>query len=101
MNVLGTGPSAVTTVALSGEIDIFSSAALRERLLGVLRGSSRLLVLDLSAVSFCDTSGLGVLVGIQRRARLMGITLALTGALPYMTQLLHTTGLDRRLPTLI
>ncbi|GAA2800851.1 hypothetical protein GCM10020219_085120 [Nonomuraea dietziae] len=64
-----------------------------------MRRSSSLLVLDLSRVTFCDTSGLGVLVGIQRRARLMGITLALTGALPYMARLLHTTGLDRRLPT--
>ncbi|MEU4323734.1 STAS domain-containing protein [Nonomuraea dietziae] len=98
MNVFDTSAS-TTTVRLSGEIDIFSSAALRERLLGELRRSSSLLVLDLSRVTFCDTSGLGVLVGIQRRARLMGITLALTGALPYMARLLHTTGLDRRLPT--
>ncbi|MFE3451320.1 STAS domain-containing protein [Nonomuraea sp. NPDC059194] len=92
------GPSAPTTVHLSGEIDIFTSKALRLKLLGALRHSTSLLVLDLSQVSFCDATGLAVMVGIQRRARAQGITLALTAPRPYMSRLLHITGLDRSLP---
>ncbi|WP_433435555.1 STAS domain-containing protein [Nonomuraea sp. CA-141351] len=90
--------SAPTTVRLSGEIDIFTSPALRSRLLSILKSSRSMLILDLSAVSFCDASGLGVMVGIQHRARLMGITLALAAPRPSMSKLLRITGLDRSLP---
>ncbi|WP_220448730.1 STAS domain-containing protein [Nonomuraea mesophila] len=91
-------PSKPTTVRLSGEIDIFTSAALRRQLLSTLHYSTSLLILDLSQVSFCDAGGVGVLVGIQRRARSMGITLALKAPRPFMSRLLHNTGLDRSLP---
>ncbi|MEU7914703.1 STAS domain-containing protein [Microbispora bryophytorum] len=83
---------------MSGEIDIFTSPGLREDLLDVLRYSSGVLVIDLSGVAACDACGLGVLVGIQRRAKAMGITLSLTAARPYLSRLLHITGLDRIIP---
>ncbi|MGP4105367.1 STAS domain-containing protein [Nonomuraea sp. KM90] len=96
---LGTADrSRPTTVGLSGEIDISTSPALRSRLEDVLKSSTPLLVLNLSAVSFCDASGLGVIVNMQRHARLMGITVALAEPRPFMTRLLHITGLDRSLP---
>ncbi len=104
MNVIDTfplgraDPSAPTTIHLSGEIDAFSSPALRRRLVDVLTSSRSLLILDLSGVSFCDASGLAVLVGIQHRAQPMGITLALAAPRPFMSKLLHITGLDRSLP---
>ncbi|MDF5756241.1 STAS domain-containing protein [Spongiactinospora sp. TRM90649] len=87
-----------TVIRPSGEIDIFTSHALRESLLRVLRHSKSTLIVDLSGVSFCDASGLAVLVGIQRRARSMGITLALSSPRPFMARLLRITGLDRSLP---
>lgn len=67
-----------TVVRLCGDIDITSSPALRERLLVSLRSSTDLLVLDLSEASFHDPSGPAVLIGIQRRARPLGITVVLT-----------------------
>ncbi|MER6950494.1 STAS domain-containing protein [Nonomuraea sp. NPDC000554] len=91
-------PSAPTTVYLSGEIDIFSTKALRQSLLDLLRSSTSTFILDLSEVSFCDASGLAVLVGVQHRARAQGITLALAAPRPFMIRLLHMTGLDRSLP---
>ncbi|MFI7041818.1 DUF5994 family protein [Microbispora rosea] len=96
----GADPSAPTTIRLSGEIDIFTSPHLRDDLMDVLRYSSSLLILDLSGVAACDACGLGVLVGIQRRAKAMGITLSLTAARPYLSRLLHVTGLDRTIPML-
>ncbi|MFG6200743.1 STAS domain-containing protein [Nonomuraea sp. JJY05] len=104
MTVIDTAPLGVadrsrpTTVHLSGDIDIFTSAALRRQLMATLRYSTSLLILDLSEVTFCDAGGLGVLVGIQRRARQMGITVALTAPRPFMSRLLHITGLERGLP---
>jgi anti-anti-sigma factor len=88
----------MTIAELAGELDFASAPALRERLLSLLRpGSSRLLI-DLSKVSLCDASGLAVLVGIGRRARLLGGFLRLTAVSPQAGQALHITGLHRHLP---
>jgi anti-anti-sigma factor len=84
-----------TIIELDGEIDIFTSPALRERMLRALQRSTGLLICDLSRVSFCDASGLAVLVGVQRRARSMGITVGLAAPSPRMADLLRVTGLDR------
>jgi anti-anti-sigma factor len=82
---------------LEGDLDIASTPALRERLLGVLSPGVRLLVIDLSGVSFCDVAGLAVLIGTQRRARARGITVRLAAPRPQMARLLRITGLDRSL----
>lgn len=92
------GGNAPTVVRLTDDIDIFTSAALRRRLLDALRRSTGLLILDLSRVASCDAGGLAVMVGIRRRARAAGITLALAAPPPYLSRLLRSTGLDRHLP---
>ncbi|MEV4178006.1 STAS domain-containing protein [Nonomuraea sp. NPDC049709] len=84
-----------TTVHLSGEIDIFTSKALRTRLMDELDRSREFLVLDVSGLAFSDVSGLAVLVGVQRRARSMGITVVLTAPSPRMSTMLRITGLGR------
>ena len=84
-----------TIVRLSGALDIEGVPALRERLIDVLRRGPGLLVLDLSQVLSCDASGLAVLIGTQRRARLLGIMMRLASpSLPVM-RLLRSTGLYR------
>jgi anti-anti-sigma factor len=82
---------------LTGELDITNSPALRDQLLGLLRRSSSRLVLDLSKVTYCDASGLAVLVGTGRRARLLGGSLRLAATSPQVEEVLQTTGLHRPL----
>ncbi|WP_066367017.1 STAS domain-containing protein [Herbidospora mongoliensis] len=94
MTVLAT--SAPTVLYLSGDIDIFTTAALRRRILGALDDRSDAIVLDMSGVTFCGAGGLGVLLHAQRRARAMGITLTLTGVTPRVARLLFITGLTGR-----
>ncbi|MFA1543454.1 STAS domain-containing protein [Actinomadura monticuli] len=86
-----------TIVALSGALDGAAAAALREHLIGALRHSGRLLILDLSAVTSADTAGLAVLVGIRRRAAGLGITLHLAAPGPQVAALVRGTRLDRAL----
>ena len=91
----------ITIAELSGELDIACAPALREQLLGLLRPGSSRLVIDLSKVSTCDASGLAVLIGTGRRARLLGGFLRLAAVSPQVDQGLHITGLRqhlRRLP---
>lgn len=87
----------ITIAELAGELDIASAPALREQLLGLLRPGSSQLVIDLSKVSFCDASGLAVLVGTGRRAKLLGGFLRLAAVSPMAGEVLHMTGLDRSL----
>ena len=88
-------PSGRTIVRLRGALDIDAAPDLRERLIGVLHRDAGLLVLDLSRVLSCDASGLAVLVGTQRRARLLGTVVRLAAPSLPVTKLLRSTGLDR------
>ena len=88
-------PAARTIVRLRGAFDAAAAPALRERLIGVLHRGMSLLVLDLSCVPSCDPAGLAVLIGTQRRARLLGIVVRLAAPSLPVAKLLSLTGLDR------
>ena len=59
-------------VEVGGEIDVYTAPVLRERLASLHEGGHRHLVVDLRAVRFMDSTGLGVLVGVLKRVRLAG-----------------------------
>ncbi|MFC6879589.1 MULTISPECIES: STAS domain-containing protein [Actinomadura] len=86
-----------TIVGLSGVLDGAAAPALREHLIGALRRSGRLLILDLSEVASADAAGLAVLIGIRRRAAGLGITLRLAAPVPQVAERLRAMGLDRAL----
>jgi anti-sigma B factor antagonist len=88
-------PADRTIIRLGGALDLAAAPALRERLIGVLHRGTGLLILDLSRVLSCDASGLAVLIGTQRRARLLGIMVRLAAPSPPVTKVLRSTGLDR------
>lgn len=82
-------------VLLAGRLDVRGAAVAREALHEALgRGAGRLLV-DLSGVELLDATGLGVLVGAHRRARLQDRELVLCDARPRVARLLSLTRLDR------
>lgn len=57
---------------LGGALDCGAAPVLRKYLLGVVHECAGRLVADLSAVTDADASGLTVLAGLGRRARLPG-----------------------------
>jgi anti-anti-sigma factor len=83
--------------ALRGELDIASAPTLRDQLLGLLRPAECRLIIDLSAVSYADASGLAVLVGTGRRAGLLGGHLRLAAPTPEVARVLSITGLNQQL----
>ena len=85
-----------TIVTIGGEIDIARTPVLREQLLGLLRPGASGLIVDLSGVTFCDASGLAVLVGVARRVGLLGGDLRLAAPPPLISTVLRLTGLDSR-----
>ncbi|MER6546034.1 STAS domain-containing protein [Streptomyces sp. NPDC001250] len=54
---------------VSGELDLMTSPILRQRVHDVVAEGNHSLVVDLSDVFFCDSSGVGVLVAARRLIR--------------------------------
>lgn len=82
-------------VSPEGEVDIASAPALKGALLDLLGHGYRQFVLDLSQVTHMDSTGLGVLIGFERRLKDEG-TLVLAAAPPNVLVVLDVTGLDAR-----
>jgi anti-anti-sigma factor len=80
-------------VSARGEIDLVTSPELRAALLDE-RAQAPLVVLDLRDVTFIDSSGLGVIVGQQKRSQERGarFALAVGGSLP-VQRILDLSGL--------
>jgi anti-sigma B factor antagonist len=82
-----------TLVCLSGRLSIDSSPALRDRLLAVLREQSpETVVVDLTKVSYIDSSGIATLIEGLKIARNRQTTLCLKGLQGRLLHLFETTG---------
>ncbi|MFK4145896.1 STAS domain-containing protein [Streptomyces sp. NPDC004065] len=58
-----------SVLQVAGELDLVSSPVLRQRVHDAVAQGRHHLVLDLSEVFFCDSSGVGVLVAARRLIR--------------------------------
>ena len=59
---------------------------------------ARLVLLDLTGLSFCDARGLSAFVRIANRADAAGCGLGLIAPRPPVAKILRISGLDSRLP---
>jgi anti-sigma B factor antagonist len=82
-------------VTLSGEVDIYTAPRMKEHILQLLDEGVRDLVVDLTSVTFIDSTALGVLIGGVRRVNDAGGTMALVVATRPVERILTVTGLDR------
>ncbi|MFI0351750.1 STAS domain-containing protein [Actinomadura sp. 9N407] len=85
----------LTVVKISGEIDVFTSPRLREMLLDIIDSGAAHLVVDLSEVTFLDSTGLGVLVGIYHRLRARDGSMSFMGANDRVRRVFHVTQLTK------
>ncbi len=84
------------TVAVRGEVDGASSAVLRGLLLDIVDGQGNLSVaLDLSEMTFIDSSGLAMLMEMHGRAVERGGTFVLRNPRPSTTKVFEIVGLGR------
>jgi anti-sigma B factor antagonist len=84
-----------TVITVSGEVDMATGPKLRDDVLGALAAGNHRIVLDLSKVTFMDSSGLGALLGSHRRARLLEGEIRLAAPSYRVTEILRLTSLDR------
>ena len=84
-------------VALSGELDLASAQRLEDELKHIEESNPGLIVLDLQALSFMDSSGLRSLLAADSRARERGGRLVIVRGDERVQRVLRITRLDERL----
>ncbi len=84
-----------TVVHVSGEIDVSSADRLRERVSLLLSRERTDLVVDLTGVTFMDSTGLGLLVGTLKRVRTAGGRLVLVVDSERLLKVFRITGLHQ------
>ncbi|MBN1846932.1 MAG: STAS domain-containing protein [Sedimentisphaerales bacterium] len=83
---------------LAGEIDLHRSVKLRERLLDLTAERPDMIVINLSEVSFMDSSGLATLVEALQLCRRNGGALKLVGIQERVRSILEISRLDHIFP---
>lgn len=87
------GPWSV--VAPIGELDLASVPRLRQEVLALLGDGGRDVVLDLGAVDFVDSVGLGGVVAVAKRVRSAGGRFRVVRPTPRVWEVFVLVGLDR------
>ncbi|MEU4331454.1 STAS domain-containing protein [Nonomuraea dietziae] len=90
--------STAVVLALHGELDEYTTALLTGAVDKVLAQSPPHppgVIVDVSELTFCDSSGLGALIGVRKRLVAAERPLALVGVHGMFERILHRTGLDQ------
>ncbi|MFF4414782.1 STAS domain-containing protein [Streptosporangium sp. NPDC001559] len=83
-------------VRVSGELDHYHTRLLRAELGRAWELlQSPTLILDLSALTFCDSSGIGELLQARHQGQLAGVRLILTGVQGNLARRLNLAGLTQ------
>ena len=80
-------------IEVRGEVDVHSAPELRDRLIEVLDAGHSSVVVDLSWLSFIDSTGLGALVAARNHANSTGATLRLVCKTERLLKVFRITGL--------
>jgi len=91
--VVHEGPGG-TAVAVTGEVDLATAPKLAELLHEYVAATGGDVVVDASALTFIDSSGVAVLVGCVRSLAPTGRHLVIRDAPPFVSRVLHVTGVS-------
>jgi anti-sigma B factor antagonist len=82
-------------VKLPREIDIANSRAVYAQLFGAIRPETRVVVADLTATSFCDSSGIGQIEHARQHATEAGVRFWFVLPAGDVLRILQIYGIDR------
>lgn len=90
------GPT--TTLRVCGEVDLATADELSQAAASALETGPGALVIDLTEVSFLDSTGLAVLVAVTNQTTASGVRLTISNPAPRVRNVIRITGLDQFLP---
>lgn len=85
------------SIRLQGELDMSTAPALGRNLTEALDAMSHAISLDLSGLTFLDSTGIRVLMSAHRRAAGQGCAFILRSPQPSVLRVLKLTGIDQLL----
>jgi anti-anti-sigma factor len=89
----------IAVARVAGEVDVANCGVLRDSLLRIVTDEGfRGLVVNLAGVRFIDSTGIGVLVGVWRAARVTTSGVVVAASAPQVRRVLETAGLTKILP---
>jgi anti-sigma B factor antagonist len=84
-----------TLVAVGGEIDVYTAPKLRDQISELVSAGKTSLIIDLEAVDFLDSTGLGVLVGGLKKVRAEDGSMSLICTQDRLLKIFRITGLAK------
>ncbi|MFC5748843.1 STAS domain-containing protein [Actinomadura rugatobispora] len=94
LNVSTASQGGHAVVTATGELDLYTAPRLQTALAGLLREQLDRVVVDMSGIDFCDSTGMNVLLSAFKRLKERGGTLELAAPRPAVRRILQVTGLD-------
>lgn len=82
-------------VSLAGEVDIYTSQELKEKLYSIVDSTHKDLKIDCIELNYIDSTGLGILVGTLKKARQNDKKIYITNLKDNIKKLFIITGLDK------
>ena len=82
-------------VKITGEVDIYTSDKMKETLNEMVEEKKSEIQIDCKELSYIDSSGLGVLIGILKKLKEEDKNLVVLNARSNILKLLSITGLDK------
>ncbi|MGI5170634.1 STAS domain-containing protein [Spirillospora sp. CA-253888] len=88
-------PSGAAVVAVSGELDHHTAPELTRAIEKAPFAARTPVIIDLTDLAYCDSTGITVLVTAYKRAQQTGAHLVLAGLNADLTRVFHIVGLDQ------
>ena len=88
----------IATVRLPGEVDVTNAAAVLTGLVAALDGGAKVVIVDMSDTSFCDSAGVASLVRAHRQAAANQARVRLVTTAPAVQRILSLTGVETLIP---
>lgn len=85
----------VAVIAFDGEVDVYTAPVLRDAISKVLAAGNHDMVVDMTGVSFLDSTGLGVLVGRLKAVRMLEGRMRVVITNPRVLRNFQITGLEK------
>jgi len=82
-------------VELKGDVDIYTSQTLKEKLYGIIDNEKLDLKIDCKGLNYIDSTGLGIFVGTLKKAKQYEKKIVITNLRDNIKKLFIITGLDK------
>ncbi|MEU3837790.1 STAS domain-containing protein [Streptomyces microflavus] len=86
-------------IELAGELDHHTAPEVRDTLLGLPLRPGQQLVIDLGGLTFCDSTGITVLIAARNHTLAADAGIALAAVPGHLDRILRIIGLDQVFPT--